>query len=68
MRILHPGLQAREASTNWVRLRTLILLRWMAIAGQVAATLVSSLVYGLDLPVGLCALAMPVAVIRPSSA
>jgi two-component system sensor histidine kinase RegB len=31
---------------TWVRLRTLILVRWMAIAGQVAAILVASQVYG----------------------
>jgi two-component system sensor histidine kinase RegB len=52
------GFQALEAGTNWVRLRTLILLRWTAIAGQVAATLVASQVYGVKLPLGLCALAI----------
>lgn len=50
------GFQPRESGTNWVRLRTLILLRWMAIAGQIAAILVASQVYGLDLPLGPCAL------------
>ncbi len=58
MNILQTGFQASETGTNWVRLRTLILLRWTAIAGQVAATLVASQVYGLDLPLGLCALAI----------
>jgi two-component system sensor histidine kinase RegB len=52
------GFQALEAGTNWVRLRTLILLRWTAIAGQVAATLVATQVYGVKLPLGLCALAI----------
>jgi two-component system sensor histidine kinase RegB len=32
-----PGFPARDAGANMVRLRTLILVRWMAIAGQVAA-------------------------------
>lgn len=58
MVISQTGFQAHEAGTNWVRLRTLILLRWTAIAGQVAATLVASQVYGVKLPLGLCALAI----------
>lgn len=39
-------------SGNWIRLRTLILLRWIAIAGQVAAILVASFWLRLDLPLG----------------
>jgi len=58
-----PGMMAREAGANWVRLRTLILLRWMAILGQVAAILVASQLYGLDLPLGLCALAVGLSVL-----
>jgi two-component system sensor histidine kinase RegB len=57
-----PGFQARDAGANMVRLRTLILLRWMAIAGQIAAILVASQVYGLQLPLGLCALAVGLSV------
>lgn len=52
-----------DAGTNLVRLRTLILLRWMAIAGQVAAILVASQVYGLQLPLALCALAVGMSVL-----
>lgn len=63
MAILATGFQARDAGTNWVRLRTLIVLRWMAVAGQVAAILVASLVYGLDLPLGLTALAVGMSVL-----
>ena len=37
---------------GWVRLRTLVTLRWFAIAGQAVALLVASRVYGLDLPLG----------------
>ncbi len=63
-----PGIQAREAGANeaganMVRLRTLILLRWMAIAGQVAAILVASQAYALQLPLGLCALAVGASVL-----
>ena len=58
-----PGFQAREAGANMVRLRTLILVRWMAIAGQVTAILVASQAYGLQLPLGLCALAVGLSVL-----
>ena len=57
------GNQARDAGANLVRLRTLILLRWMAIAGQMAAILVASQAYGLQLPLGLCALAVGLSVL-----
>ncbi|MFQ5622629.1 MAG: sensor histidine kinase RegB [Paracoccaceae bacterium] len=50
--------QAYTARADWVRLRTLILLRWMAVAGQTAAVLVATLVLNLDLHFDLCALAI----------
>src|SRR5690606_24588634 len=40
--------------SNWVRLRTLVLLRWTAIAGQCVALVVAEAALGLDLPLGLC--------------
>ncbi len=49
--------------SNWIRLRTMILLRWFAAAGQLSAIVVADTVYGLDLPTGLCFLAVGVAVI-----
>jgi two-component system sensor histidine kinase RegB len=58
-----PGFQAHDAGANMVRLRTLILVRWMAIAGQVAAILVASQAYRLQLPLGLCALAVGLSVL-----
>lgn len=42
----------------WLRLRTLMLLRWLAIFGQSAAVLVSWLGLRLDLPLALCAMAV----------
>ena len=48
---------------NWIRLRTLILLRWFAIAGQLAAIVIGQRVYELQLEVGLCFLAVGVSVI-----
>ena len=58
-----PGFPLADDGANMVRQRTLILLRWMAIAGQIAAILVASQVYGLQLPLGLCALAVGLSVI-----
>lgn len=48
---------------NWIRLRTLILLRWWAIFGQIAALIVAQRLYNLTLDVGLCYLVIGVAVI-----
>jgi len=49
--------------SSWIRLRTLILLRWVAIAGQIAALTVAQRYYGLMLDIGLCYLAVGVSVI-----
>ena len=40
--------------TDWLRLRTLILLRWMAILGQIVTIFVASLYFGLMFDLGLC--------------
>lgn len=39
---------------DFIRLRTLTLLRWAAISGQLAALLVAQQAFGLTLPVGAC--------------
>jgi two-component system, sensor histidine kinase RegB len=57
------GLRAQDTRANWVRLRTLIVLRWMAIAGQITAILVASQLYSLDLPLGMTALAVGLSVV-----
>lgn len=46
------GLIGRNASSNWIRLRTLNLLRWVAVVGQVSAILMAQFGLGLDLPMG----------------
>ena len=48
---------------NWIRLRTLILLRWWAIIGQITALVVAQRLYNLNLEIGLCYMAVGVAVI-----
>lgn len=48
---------------RWVRLRTLVVLRWAAVFGQVAAIAVSIYVFSLQIPLGLAAVAIGLAVI-----
>jgi two-component system, sensor histidine kinase RegB len=57
------GFLSGGTRSNWVRLRTLILLRWMAIGGQLAAITVADRVYGVALPLGLCYLAVGMSII-----
>jgi two-component system sensor histidine kinase RegB len=45
-----------KARGDWVRLRTLVTLRWMAIIGQTAAVLAASHGMGFDIPLAYCAL------------
>ncbi|MFV0360020.1 sensor histidine kinase RegB [Tropicimonas sp.] len=49
--------------SQWVRLRTLIVLRWIAIAGQIATIVVARGYFHLDIPVGLCLLAIGIAIV-----
>ncbi|NNE52049.1 MAG: ActS/PrrB/RegB family redox-sensitive histidine kinase [Sulfitobacter sp.] len=48
---------------NWIRLRTMILLRWVAIGGQLAAITVAQRFYGMQLELGLCYFAVGVSII-----
>ena len=59
----NTGLFGTQQRSNWIRLRTLILLRWVAIAGQLAAITVAQRMYNLQLELGLCYLAVGVSVI-----
>jgi two-component system sensor histidine kinase RegB len=52
----HHYLFNLEARGDWVRLRTLVILRWLAILGQAAAVAVVSEAMGFDLPLIACAL------------
>jgi len=56
-------LLAGPETSTWIRLRTLILLRWIAVAGQVAAILTASAWFDLALPLGACALVVGLSVI-----
>ena len=63
MRSSHTGLISEEERSSWIRLRTLILLRWVAIAGQLTAITVAQRMYNIQLELGLCYLAVGVSVI-----
>lgn len=52
-----------DARGGWVRLRTLIVLRWLAIAGQSAAILLAAFWLDFDIDLGLCFLAIGASVI-----
>lgn len=49
--------------SNWIKLRTLVVLRWVAITGQIAAITVAQRLYNLQLELGLCYFAIGVSVI-----
>ncbi|MEY4304611.1 MAG: hypothetical protein RIT52_786 [Pseudomonadota bacterium] len=49
--------------SNWLRLQTLVLLRWMAIGGQLVAIAVATRMLQISLPLGLCFMAVGAAVI-----
>lgn len=57
------SLLADDARSSWLRLRTLILLRWMAILGQTATVMFAALVLGIRIPLGLCAVVISASVI-----
>ena len=57
------GLLAGQHRSNWIRLRTLIVLRWVAIVGQLIALTVAQRFLGLQLELGLCYLVVGVSVI-----
>ncbi len=49
------GILSTTARSGWIRLRTLIMLRWLAIAGQIIAVAVAEFLLSIDLPLELCA-------------
>ncbi|MDE1131656.1 MAG: ActS/PrrB/RegB family redox-sensitive histidine kinase [Ascidiaceihabitans sp.] len=59
----HLSVFTEQQRSNWIRLRTMIFLRWVAIVGQLTAILVGQYVYGLQLELGLCYFAVGLSVI-----
>lgn len=52
-----------HARANWVRLRTLVALRWFAITGQIGAIVVAVGLFQLQMQIGLAALAIGASVL-----
>ncbi len=63
MVIATTGLLNAERRSNWVRLRTLIVLRWIAITGQLSAILEAQRLFDLGIDLALCFVVIGVSVI-----
>jgi two-component system sensor histidine kinase RegB len=63
MTIADPAFSMASRSTGTVRLRTLIIIRWLAILGQGGAIFVADQMLQLDIPIGFCMLAIGASVI-----
>ncbi|MFT6451309.1 MAG: two-component system sensor histidine kinase RegB [Halocynthiibacter sp.] len=57
------GLIDEDRRSNWVRLRTLIVLRWIAVLGQIGAIAAAQFLFHLQLELGLCFLVIGTAII-----
>ena len=57
------GIFGERRRANWIRLRTMIVLRWFAIVGQLTAIAVAEYVYNLDMETGLCIMAVGISII-----
>lgn len=49
-----PGLMNRDVQGHWVRLETLTRVRWLAVAGQIAALLAARFVFELEFALVVC--------------
>lgn len=58
----HHSLFHMRARGDWVRLRTLVVLRWLAIFGQTSAVVLATQVLDYDLPLPMCALVISASV------
>ena len=57
-----------QRRSNWVRLRTMIMLRWMAIIGQLSAIVIAITFYRLQLELVLCLVAISISIVGNLSA
>lgn len=56
------GFLNNAARSEWVRLQTLILLRWLAISGQIAAVIIATVLLDIQLRLDLCVLTIGMSV------
>jgi len=63
--VTNPALDlvSHDTRSDWVRLRTLLVLRWLAILGQTVTVVTASFYLGLRVELGLCFLAIGASVI-----
>jgi two-component system sensor histidine kinase RegB len=63
--VTNPALDlvSHDTRSDWVRLRTLLVLRWLAILGQTVTVVIASFYLGLRVELGLCFLAIGASVI-----
>lgn len=63
--VLDPALRLvqQDSRVDWVRLRTLLVLRWLAILGQTIAVVTATFYLGLRFELGLCFLAIGASVV-----
>ena len=57
------ALVRQDTRVDWVRLRTLLVLRWLAILGQTVAVAIAAFYLGLRVELGLCVLAIGASVV-----
>lgn len=60
------ALVTQDSRADWVRLQTLLVLRWLAILGQTIAVVTAAFYIGLRVEIGLCFLAIGASVVLKS--
>jgi len=63
MAVTERELFQEHERSNWVRLRTLVILRWIAIGGQIAAVIAATAVFRLEMQVGLAVMTIGASVL-----
>lgn len=63
MAVTEPDMFQDQSRSDWVRLRTLVMLRWFAIAGQIVAVIVALWVYRLQIETGLIVLTIGASIV-----
>lgn len=63
MTTLDTGLFNRNARADWISLKTLIVLRWIAIVGQITAITVAQSLFGLQFTLGLAYLVVGASIV-----
>ena len=63
--MLSPGFRpfSQQTRGTWVRLRTLVVLRWLAVAGQLVAITLAVQIYQVSLPLGACLMVVGTSII-----